>query len=97
MGNEISYESTFNVLQDSPARWDDYESVTKSSKFPLLFFAVRWIEDLAVADRPIELCPKIEVCPTFIPETLIYWVGVQWGLSYLMGRRCLFSLGWPPF
>ena len=31
------------------------------------------------------------------PETLKYWVGVQQGHSYLMGRRCLFSLGWPPF
>ena len=31
------------------------------------------------------------------PETLKYWVGVQWGKSYLMGRRCLFSLDWPPF
>ena len=26
------------------------------------------------------------------PKTLKYWVGVQWGQSYLMGRRCLFSL-----
>ena len=33
----------------------------------------------------------------FIPDTLKYWVGVQRGQSYLMGRRCLFSLGWPPF
>ena len=32
-----------------------------------------------------------------IPETLKYWVGVQQGQSYLMGRRCLFNLGWPPF
>ena len=31
------------------------------------------------------------------PETLKYWVGVQRGHSYLMGRRCFFSLGWPPF
>ena len=31
------------------------------------------------------------------PETFKYWVGVQQGHSYLMGRRCLFSLGWPPF
>ena len=30
-------------------------------------------------------------------ETLKYWVGVQRGHSYLMGRRCLFSFGWPPF
>ena len=30
-------------------------------------------------------------------KTLKYWVGVQGGQSYLMGRRCLFSLGWPTF
>ena len=24
-------------------------------------------------------------------------VAAQWGQSHLMGRRCLFSLGWPPF
>ena len=28
------------------------------------------------------------------PETLKYWVDIQWGQSYLMGRRCLFSFGW---
>ena len=33
----------------------------------------------------------------FFLETLKYWVGVQRGHSYLMGRKCLFSLGWPPF
>ena len=31
------------------------------------------------------------------PETLKYWVGVQQGQSYLMERRCLFSLDWRPF
>ena len=25
------------------------------------------------------------------------WICVQWGQSYLMGRRCLFILGWPNF
>ena len=33
----------------------------------------------------------------FSPEALKYWVGVQRGHSYLIRRRCLFSLGWPPF
>ena len=33
----------------------------------------------------------------FTPETLKYWTGVQRGQSYLMGRRCLFNPGWPPF
>ena len=31
------------------------------------------------------------------PKTVKYWVGVDWGHSYLMGRRCVFSLSWPPF
>ena len=30
-------------------------------------------------------------------QTLKYWVGVQWDQSYLIGRRCFFKLGWPPF
>ena len=33
---------------------------------------------------------------TYVSETSKYWVGVQQGQSYLMGRRYLFSLGWPP-
>ena len=32
-----------------------------------------------------------------IPKTLKYWFGVQQGQSYLIRRRYLFSLGWPPF
>ena len=32
-----------------------------------------------------------------IHKTLKYWVVVQWGQSYLMGRRSLFSLGWWSF
>ena len=55
MANDISYEASFNKLHDSPARQDDYEIVKKSSKFSLLFCAVRWIEDVAVVDGFIEV------------------------------------------
>ena len=34
-------KASFNILHYSPARRDNYESVTKSSKCPLLFCAVR--------------------------------------------------------
>ena len=30
-------KASFNIHHDSPVRLDDYQSVTKSSKFPLLF------------------------------------------------------------
>ena len=36
-------------------------------------------------------------CHQDYSKILKYWVGVQRGQSYLMGRMCLFSLGWPTF
>ena len=44
-------KASFNILCDSQARRNDYESVMKFSKFLLLFCVVRWIEDMAFADR----------------------------------------------
>ena len=58
-------KASFNILHDSPARWDDYESVTKSSKFLLLFWTVRWTENVAVADRLIEVWPNIKQIMNF--------------------------------
>ena len=49
----------------APARWDGYESVTESSKFLLLFCAVRWFEDVAVVDRLIEVWPNIKQIMNF--------------------------------
>ena len=49
--------------------------------------------DMEGIDLDLELIRTQKYSP---PETLKYWFGVQWGQSYLIGRRCLFSLGWPP-
>ena len=46
---------------------------------------------------PIVQLEAIKSIKAILPETMKYWVGVQRGQSYLMGRRCLFSLGWQPF
>ena len=35
--------SAFLILHDSPARWEDYESVTGSKKYPLFFCATRFV------------------------------------------------------
>ena len=58
-------KASFNILHDSPVGWDDYESVAKSSKFPLLFCTVRSIEVVAVADRLIEIWPNIKQIRNF--------------------------------
>ena len=78
-------KASFNILHDSPARWDDYENVTKSSKFPLLFCAVRWIEDVAVADRLIEVWPNIKQIMNFWGKISEVKVAFQQKLRYFKG------------
>ena len=59
-------------------------------------FGVEKLKHLSITYHPL-LC-KIKILrQIFPPKIMKYWVGVQRGHSYLMGRRCLFSLGWPPF
>lgn len=52
-------KASYAILHDSPARRDDYQSVTDLIKVPLAFCATRWIEDKPVADRFIVLWPNL--------------------------------------
>ena len=58
-------KSSYRILHDSPARRDDYESVSGSTKYPLAFCATRWIEDAKVSDRLIELWPSMKLIMNF--------------------------------
>ena len=40
----------------------------------------------------IEINIHINIIKTFPPETMKYWVGVQWGQSYLMGEGASLAL-----
>ena len=67
---EATLKGAFKFLYDTPARRDDYTSVTGSTQFPLYFCATRWIEDSAVANRLIVIWDHIiklvsyyEKCP----------------------------------
>ena len=75
-------KSSFNVLHDSPAMQDDYESMTKSLKFLLLFCAVRWIEDVAVVARFIEVWPNIRQIMNFGGKTSKVKTAFQQKLQY---------------
>ena len=59
-------KGSYQILHDTPARRDDYTSITGSETFPLSFCATRWIEDRAVADRLIELWDNIT-------KIMAYW------------------------
>ena len=49
----------FQLLHSSPARRDDYQSITGSTTFPLFFCATRWVENKRVAERLIEIWPNV--------------------------------------
>ena len=52
-------KGVFQLLHSSPARRDDYQSITGSTKFPLFFCATRWVENKKVAERLIEIWPNV--------------------------------------
>jgi hypothetical protein len=56
--------SLWYLFCDSPARREDFTTVTGSTTFPLQFCSTRWIEDAPVAERAVEIwkdvCTYIE-------------------------------------
>ena len=52
-------EVSLQVLHESPAKSQGYETVTGATKYPLFFCASRWVESKSVVDRAIEIWPSI--------------------------------------
>ncbi|KAL8560069.1 hypothetical protein ACOMHN_041538 [Nucella lapillus] len=47
------------LFLDCPARRDDFVNVTRSSIFPLKFCKVRWLENIAPAERALEIIENV--------------------------------------
>jgi hypothetical protein len=52
--------SAYGLFKDSPARRADYASVTGSSVYPKKFCQVRWLNNVEVATRALEVLPNIK-------------------------------------
>ena len=52
-------KGVFTILNDTPARTEDYISITGEERFPLLFCATWWVGDTVVADQLIEIWDSI--------------------------------------
>ena len=53
------FKAAYTILHDTPARMEDFISVTAEERFPLFFCATHWVEDTVVADRLIEVWESI--------------------------------------
>ena len=51
----------FKLLDESPAKREDYSAITRSNKFPLPFCGNRWVEDKKVAERALQIWPAVMV------------------------------------
>lgn len=49
------------VFHNVPARRADYTTITGSSSFPLAFCGHRWVENVPVAERAIEVWPALQL------------------------------------
>ena len=46
-------------LQDSPARHDEFQCISKSIVFSQQFCSTRWVEDKIVVERTIKIWPNV--------------------------------------
>ncbi|KAF4097454.1 hypothetical protein G5714_021462 [Onychostoma macrolepis] len=53
--------SMHTLFNNVPARREDYVTVTKSSVFPLSFCGHRWLENLPVVERALEVWPSLQL------------------------------------
>lgn len=49
------------LFHNVPARREDFTTFTKAAKFPLAFCSHRWLENLPVAERALEVWPSLTI------------------------------------
>jgi hypothetical protein len=61
-GWEVScgLRAMYGLFKDSPARRADYTEITGSKTFPKKFCTVRWVENVTVAERALEVMPDVK-------------------------------------
>ena len=53
---EKVFKGIWRLFHDSPARRDTYITINRSDQFLLMFCQTRWVEDVPVATRALEIC-----------------------------------------
>ena len=57
---ESFLSSSYTLFKDSPARREDFITITGSTSFPSKFCSHRWLENMSVARRAIEMLPDLK-------------------------------------
>ena len=57
---EHTLSSLYWLFHDAPARREDFITITGSTLFPLKFCNHRWVENVVVAERALDIWPKVK-------------------------------------
>ena len=60
--------SLYWLLKDSPARRDNFMAITGSSLFPKQFCSHRWVENVTVVERALEMWPHVKQYVTSVKK-----------------------------
>ena len=58
---QVQLKSFFKLFKDSPARRADYIDFTGCNQFPKKFCSVRWVENVEVCERALEVFKHIKL------------------------------------
>ncbi|XP_074652758.1 uncharacterized protein LOC141907086 [Tubulanus polymorphus] len=67
---EILLRSLYSLFKDSPARREDYETVTGSSIFLMKFCAHRWLDNIPAVERAVEIWTSIQKYVLYVETKL---------------------------
>ena len=65
---ETLLTSAYCLFKDSPARREDFSSIATNHLFPLKFVVHRWVENVCVLERFLEVLPDLRKYTLFVME-----------------------------
>jgi hypothetical protein len=65
---ETLLTSAYRLFKDSPARREDFSSIATNHLFPLKFVVHRWVENVCVLERFLEVLPDLRKYTLFVME-----------------------------
>eukprot|EP00731_Ephydatia_muelleri_P000477 Em0001g477a len=65
---ETLLTSAYRLFKDSPARREDFSSISTNHLFPLKFVVHRWVENVRVLERFLEVLPDLRKYTMFVME-----------------------------
>ncbi|KAL5510112.1 hypothetical protein EMCRGX_G005601 [Ephydatia muelleri] len=65
---ETLLTSAYRLFKDSPARREDFSSISTNHLFPLKFVVHRWVENVRVLERFLEVLPDLRKYTLFVME-----------------------------